>query len=85
MITATVTTGRATGVATETERSELIEQMLARLASAGFPGDRISLTVVKSHGRFVVTHLAPLEVSPAAKKAFWDRTDRIVERARAGG
>jgi len=45
-------------------------QMLTRLASAGFPGDRISLTVVKSHGRFVVTHLAPLEVSPAAKTAW---------------
>jgi predicted esterase len=60
-------------------------QMLTRLASAGFPGDRISLSVVKSHGRFVVTHLAPLEVSPAAKTAFWDRADRIVERARGGG
>jgi acetyl esterase/lipase len=60
-------------------------QMLARLAAAGFPGERISLTVVKSRGSFVVTHLAPLEVSPAAKKAFWDRADRIVERARAGG
>ena len=60
-------------------------QMLARLRAAGFPGDRISLVVVKSQGRFVVTHLAPLEVSPAAKRAFWDRVDRIVERARAGG
>jgi hypothetical protein len=60
-------------------------QMLARLATAGFPGERISLVVVKSQGRFVVTHLAPLEVSPAAKRAFWDRADRIVERARAGG
>ena len=60
-------------------------QMLARLAAARFPGDRISLVVVKSRGRFVVTHLAPLEVSPTAKRAFWDRADRIVERARAGG
>jgi pimeloyl-ACP methyl ester carboxylesterase len=60
-------------------------QMIARLAAAGFPGERISLTVVKSHGSFAVTHLAPLEVSAAAKKAFWDRADRIVERARAGG
>ena len=60
-------------------------QMLGRLAAARFPGDRISLVVVKSQGRFVVTHLAPLEVSLAAKRAFWDRADRIVERARAGG
>jgi len=60
-------------------------QMLARLATAGFPGERISLVVVKSQGRFAVTHLAPLEVSPAAKRAFWDRADRLVERARARG
>jgi dienelactone hydrolase len=60
-------------------------QMIARLATAGFPGERISLVVVKSKAGFVVTHLAPLQVSPAAKQAFWDRVDRIVERARAGG
>ena len=39
----------------------------------------------QGHQVVVVTHLAPLEVSPAAKRAFWDRADRIVERARAGG
>jgi pimeloyl-ACP methyl ester carboxylesterase len=60
-------------------------QMLSRLAAARFPGEQISLVVVKSRGSFVVTHLAPLEVSPAARAAFWIRADRIIERARGGG
>jgi hypothetical protein len=58
-------------------------QLLRRLQAAGFPPDRISLVVIRSRGGFVVTHLAPLEVSPAAKAAFWGRADRIVDRARA--
>jgi hypothetical protein len=39
--------------------------------------------VIRSRGGFVATHLAPLEVSPAAKAAFWTRADRIVDRARS--
>ena len=50
-----------------------------------FPGvlanDRISLVVVRSRPGFVVTHTAPLEVTPAAKAAFWARADRIVASA----
>ena len=58
-------------------------QLLMRLQAAGFPPERISVAVIHSRGGFVVTHTAPLEVSPAAKAAFWARVDRIVDRARA--
>ena len=58
-------------------------QLLLRLQAAGFAPDRISIQLIRSHGGFVVTHTAPLEVSPAAKTAFWARADRIVDRARA--
>ena len=57
-------------------------QLLARLATAGFPANRISLVVVRSRPGFVVTHTAPLEITPAAKAAFWARADRIVAGVR---
>ena len=57
-------------------------QLLARLATAGFPAEHISLVVVRSRPGFVVTHTAPLEITPAAKAAFWARADRIVAGAR---
>ena len=60
-------------------------QLLGRLADAGFPAQRVSLVVLESRPGFTFTHLAPLGVSPAAKAAFWDRADRIVEQARGGG
>ncbi|HEX6699114.1 MAG TPA: hypothetical protein VF101_00125 [Gaiellaceae bacterium] len=58
-------------------------QLLLRLQAANFPPDRVSVAVIRSHGGFVATHTSPLEVTPAAKAAFWTRVDRIVERARA--
>ena len=60
-------------------------QLLARLERARFPAARVSLEVLKSRPGFSVTHLAPLEVSPAAKAAFWARADRLVDRARGEG
>ena len=69
------------------DRDEVVDgaggrQLLARLAEARFPADRISLVVVRSRPGFVVTHTAPLEITPAAKAAFWARADRLVEAAR---
>ncbi|HYZ78625.1 MAG TPA: hypothetical protein VE596_14755 [Gaiellaceae bacterium] len=68
------------------DRDEVVDgaggrQLLARLAAAGFPAERISLVVVHSRPGFVVTHTAPLEITPAAKAAFWARADRIVASA----
>jgi predicted esterase len=68
------------------DRDEVVDgaggrQLIKRLAAAGFPAERISLTVIHSRPGFVVTHLAPLEITPAAKAAFWARADRIVAGA----
>ena len=68
------------------DRDEIVDgaggrQLLARLAAAGFPADRISLVVIRSRPGFVVTHTAPLEITAAAKAAFWARADRIVADA----
>ena len=68
------------------DRDEVVDgaggrQLLTRLAAAAFPADLISLVVVRSRPGFVVTHTAPLEITPAAKAAFWARADRIVAHA----
>ena len=58
-------------------------QLVLRLQAAGFPADRITIELIRSRGGFVATHTSPIEVSAAAKAAFWARADRIVDRARA--
>lgn len=50
-----------------------------RLQSAGFPGENTHLGVVKSSGDFVADHSAPLSTTPAARAAFWDPADRILD------
>jgi dienelactone hydrolase len=57
-------------------------QLLERLRGASFPPENVDLVVVRSRPGFVAGHLAPLQVSPGAKAAFWARADRIVEGAR---
>jgi predicted esterase len=57
-------------------------QLLGRLEAANFPVKNVSVAVVRSHGTFVATHTSPLELTQAAKAAFWARADRLVERAR---
>jgi len=34
--------------------------------------------IVRSHGGFEANHLSVLEDVPAARKAFWDRADRLI-------
>ena len=70
------------------DRDEVVDgggarQLVGRLAQAGFPPNRISIDSVRSHGGFVASHLAPLEVSPAAEDAFWKPADELVARVRA--
>jgi poly(3-hydroxybutyrate) depolymerase len=50
-----------------------------RLARAGFPGENVHLDLVQSHGKFVASHFAPMETTPAARKAFWEPADRILD------
>jgi poly(3-hydroxybutyrate) depolymerase len=55
-----------------------------RLASAGFPGENVHVALVESKGRFVADHAAPMRISPAARAAFWDPADRILDALDGG-
>jgi poly(3-hydroxybutyrate) depolymerase len=50
-----------------------------RLQNAGFPGDNVHLDLVESRGAFVADHFAPMQTTPAARAAFWDPADRILD------
>jgi poly(3-hydroxybutyrate) depolymerase len=49
-----------------------------RLQQAGFPGERIQLDFVTSHGNFTADHFAPLKATPGARAAFWEPADRLL-------
>jgi pimeloyl-ACP methyl ester carboxylesterase len=55
--------------------------LLARLQRGGFPPEQVRAIVVVSHDDFEANHGAPLDTSPAARRAFWDRADRLIEQA----
>jgi predicted esterase len=54
-------------------------ELLARLQRGGFPPARVQAIVVTSKGDFEANHGAPFGTSPAAKRAFWDRADKLVQ------
>src|SRR2546421_1027379 len=56
--------------------------LLARLARADFPPERIQILGVKSTKTFVANHTSPLETSPAAQNAFWKPADRLIDSVR---
>jgi pimeloyl-ACP methyl ester carboxylesterase len=51
-----------------------------RLLNFGFPASRIHGAVIRSRG-FKADHMSVYDLTPAAKRAIWDRTDRLIERA----
>jgi dienelactone hydrolase len=51
-----------------------------RLRSFGFPAKRIHGAVIRSRG-FTADHMSVYDLSPAAKRALWDRTDKLIEQA----
>jgi dienelactone hydrolase len=53
-----------------------------RLLGYGFPAGRIHGAVVRSRG-FTANHMSVYDLGPAAKRAIWDRTDRLIEQATA--
>ncbi len=56
----------------------------ARLRNAGFPGENVHLDLVESRGDFVADHFAPMQTTPAARAAFWDPADRVLDALDAG-
>jgi pimeloyl-ACP methyl ester carboxylesterase len=55
-------------------------EMDRRLLAFGFPGKRIHGAVIHSKG-FTADHMSVYDLSRAAKRAIWDRTDRLIEQA----
>jgi dienelactone hydrolase len=55
---------------------ELAERMLR----SGFPVKRIHSAVIHSQG-FTADHMSVYDLSAPAKRAIWDRTDRLIEHA----
>lgn len=58
--------------------------LLGRLQRARFPGSKVKLQFVRSHGGFVADHMAVLGASPAAQSAFWHPVDGLLEQIEQG-
>jgi poly(3-hydroxybutyrate) depolymerase len=56
----------------------------ARLRNAGFPGENVHLDLVESHDDFVADHFSPTGTTPAAKAAYWQPTDAVLDALDAG-
>jgi predicted esterase len=54
-----------------------------RLLTFGFPAKKIHGAVIRSRG-FSANHMSVYDLSPAAKKAIWERTDRLIAGALDG-
>jgi dienelactone hydrolase len=57
--------------------------LLDALRRSGFNPDDVEVVPVRSRQGFAATHSAVFETSPQAKRDFWERTDRFIERRRA--
>jgi poly(3-hydroxybutyrate) depolymerase len=55
-----------------------------RLRNAGFPGENVHLDLVESSGDFVADHFSPTDTTPAAKAAYWQPTDAVLDALDAG-
>lgn len=54
-------------------------ELLRRLSQGNFPPANVRAILVTSKGNFEAHHGAPLRTSAGAKRAFWDRADRLIE------
>jgi predicted esterase len=55
-------------------------ELFGRLRAQGFPAKRIHGAAIRSQG-FVADHMSVYDLSPPAKGAIWDRTDRLIDQA----
>jgi pimeloyl-ACP methyl ester carboxylesterase len=58
-------------------------EMDQRLLTFGFPASHIHGAVIRSRG-FVADHMSVYDLSPAARRAIWDRTDALIATALHG-
>jgi pimeloyl-ACP methyl ester carboxylesterase len=69
----------------EADDREGARELVRRLARAAFPPERIDAVLVRSSTGFVADHFSVFQTSPAARKAFWARADRLVDAAVRSG
>jgi predicted alpha/beta-hydrolase family hydrolase len=50
-----------------------------RLQAGGFPGENVQVEQLQSHGGFAADHFAPMDTSAAAKAAFWQPADQVLD------
>jgi predicted esterase len=55
-------------------------ELAERLLSFGFPTKQIHGAVIHSNG-FTADHMSVYDLSPAAKRGIWERTDRLIDQA----
>jgi pimeloyl-ACP methyl ester carboxylesterase len=65
----------------EADQRSGAQELLRRLEQAGFPARRINAVLVRSRKGFVADHFSVFQTTAAARKAFWDRADRLVDAA----
>jgi thioesterase domain-containing protein len=65
----------------EADQRSGAQELLRRLEQAGFPASQIDAVLVRSRKGFVADHFSVFQTSAAARTAFWDRADRMVEAA----
>jgi acetyl esterase/lipase len=58
-------------------------QILTLLGYAGYPHSLTTAKLVRSHGDFKATHLSVFETSAAARTAFWNRADDLLDELRS--
>jgi dienelactone hydrolase len=51
-----------------------------RLLNFGFPAKRIHGAAIHSSAGFTADHMSVYSLTPAGKRAIWDRTDRLIEK-----
>jgi acetyl esterase/lipase len=60
------------------------DDLVGYLRHSGFAMGRVVTETVRSTPSFSATHLSALETSPGARRAFWARADRLVDKAASG-
>jgi hypothetical protein len=53
--------------------------LFRRFERGGYPGESVDLGFVSSHADLKATHFEPLDTSLAARAAFWQPADDLLE------
>jgi pimeloyl-ACP methyl ester carboxylesterase len=72
---------RITLVVGQEDSREGAQELLHRLAQAGFPARNIKAVLIHSKGSFHADHFSALQTGPEARRQFWAPLDRLIRSA----